>query len=71
MGAILMDDVFVGAGSVIAAGAVVTQGTLVEPYSVYAGVPARLIKKADQAKHLEMIERIAHNYVRYAGWYRK
>ena len=70
MGAVLMDDVFVGTGSVIAAGAVVIEGTIIEPYSVYAGVPARLIKKADQAKHLEMIERIARNYIRYAGWYR-
>ncbi len=71
MGAILMDNVFVGTGSVVAAGAVVTEGTRIEPYSVYAGVPARMIKKADREKHLEMIERIARNYIRYAGWYGK
>jgi carbonic anhydrase/acetyltransferase-like protein (isoleucine patch superfamily) len=70
MGAILMDNVVVGTGSVIAAGAVVTEGTVIEPYSVYAGVPAILIKKANREKHLEMIERIARNYIRYAGWYR-
>jgi carbonic anhydrase/acetyltransferase-like protein (isoleucine patch superfamily) len=71
MGAILMDNVVVGTGSVIAAGALVTEGTVVEPYSVYAGVPAKFMKKANREKHLEMIERIARNYIRYAGWYRK
>jgi carbonic anhydrase/acetyltransferase-like protein (isoleucine patch superfamily) len=30
---------------VIAAGAVVTKGTIVEPYSLMAGIPAKCIKK--------------------------
>ena len=34
-----------GTGSVIAAGAVVTKGTIVEPYSLMAGIPAKCIKK--------------------------
>jgi|YNPNPStandDraft_1061719.scaffolds.fasta_scaffold01944_6 acetyltransferase-like isoleucine patch superfamily enzyme len=41
-GVILLDGVTVGRGSVIAAGSVVTRD--VAPYSVMAGVPARLIR---------------------------
>lgn len=37
-----MDGVTIGDGAVIAAGAVVTKD--VEPYAIYGGVPARLIK---------------------------
>ena len=41
--AVIMRDVTIGDGAVIAAGAVVTKN--VEPYTVVAGVPAREIKK--------------------------
>lgn len=37
-----MDGVTIGDGAVIAAGAIVTKD--IEPYSVYGGVPAKLIK---------------------------
>jgi acetyltransferase-like isoleucine patch superfamily enzyme len=42
-GAIILDGVEIGEGSVVAAGAVITKS--VPPYSVVAGVPARIIKK--------------------------
>jgi acetyltransferase-like isoleucine patch superfamily enzyme len=38
-GAIILSGVTIGEGSIIAAGSLVTKD--VEPYSVYAGVPAR------------------------------
>jgi acetyltransferase-like isoleucine patch superfamily enzyme len=41
--AIILSGITVGKGSVVAAGAVVTKN--VEPFSVVAGVPARLISK--------------------------
>ncbi len=43
--AVVLEGVRIGEGSVVAAGAVVT--TDVEPYTVVAGTPARLIKKID------------------------
>ena len=42
-GAIVLDGVTIGKGSVIGAGAVVTKN--IPPYSVAVGVPARVIKK--------------------------
>lgn len=41
--AVILPNVTIGTGSVIAAGAVVTKD--IEEYSVYAGVPARMIRK--------------------------
>ena len=41
-GVIIMDGVNIGEGAVIAAGAVVTKS--VEPYTVYAGIPARKLR---------------------------
>lgn len=45
-GAIITDGVRIGHNSIVAAGAVVTK--TVDPYSIVAGVPARLIKKVGE-----------------------
>src|SRR5215467_10619978 len=44
MGAIIMDNAEVGKNSIIAAGAVVLEGTKVESGTIYGGCPARKIK---------------------------
>ena len=46
MGAIVMDDAEIGSNSIIAAGAVVLEGTKIESGVIYGGVPARKIKDA-------------------------
>lgn len=70
MGAIVMDHAVIGQNSIIAAGAVVLENTRVEPGSIYAGVPAKKIKDISQELISGEINRIANNYVRYAGWFR-
>ena len=70
MGAIIMDDCIVESNSIIiAAGAVLTKGTVVASGTIYAGVPAKEIKKISTELISGEIDRIANNYVKYSGWY--
>jgi carbonic anhydrase/acetyltransferase-like protein (isoleucine patch superfamily) len=50
---------------------VVLTGTVVEPGSLYAGTPARKVKDVSPEQTRDMIERIAGNYIMYAGWFRE
>ena len=69
MGAIVMDHALVQSGAMIAAGAVVLENTVVEANTIYAGVPARKVKTVDKDTRA-MMERIADNYTKYAGWFK-
>ena len=71
MGAIVLDHAVVGEGAIIAAGSVVLSGTHVEPGSIYAGVPAKFVKKVDLEQSKEMNQKIARNYLMYSGWYKE
>lgn len=70
MGAIVMDTAVVETGSMVAAGAVVLQGTRIASGMLYAGVPAKPVRKIDQ-ELLEMIDRTAKNYPVYASWFKE
>ena len=70
MGAIVMDNAEIGSNSIIAAGAVVLENTKVEPGSIYAGVPAVKVKNISPDLINGEINRIADNYLKYAGWFR-
>ncbi|MEO8412506.1 MAG: gamma carbonic anhydrase family protein [Ginsengibacter sp.] len=70
MGAIVMDNAKIGSNSIIAAGAVVLENTTVEPGSIYAGVPAKKVKDIPGELISGEINRIADNYVMYAGWFK-
>ncbi len=69
MGAIIMDDAVIGTESIIAAGAVVTKGKVVPPGSIYAGNPAKLLKRIDRKLLEGEVQRIAESYRKYASWY--
>ena len=71
MGSVVMDDAIVGEGAIVAAGSVVLAKTVIEPYSLYAGVPAKFIKKVSPEQSKELNERIANNYQMYASWFDK
>ena len=66
-----MDHAVIGENSIIAAGAIVLENTIVEPGSIYAGVPAKRVKEVDKVKFKDLIERISNNYVMYSGWFKK
>lgn len=70
MGAIVMDHAEVGSNTIIAAGAVVTEGMKCEANSIYAGVPAKKIKAISPELSKGEIERIANNYVMYSSWFK-
>lgn len=69
MGAIIMDGAIIESNSVIAAGALVSKDTVVTSGSVFAGVPAKEIKKVDTDLLEGEIQRISNNYNMYASWY--
>lgn len=70
MGAIVMDNARIGSRSIIAAGAVVLENTVVEPGSIYAGVPAKKVKSISPELIEGEINRIANNYLTYSGWFK-
>ena len=71
MGAIVMDRCVVHSNAIIAAGAVVLEGTVVEAGTIYAGVPAKKVKDVSTELIHGEIDRIAHNYVKYAEWFKE
>lgn len=70
MGAIVMDNAIVHSNTIIAAGAVVLENTICEAGSIYAGVPAKKVKDMSQEMIHGEIDRIANNYIKYAGWFK-
>ncbi|MDR3260255.1 MAG: gamma carbonic anhydrase family protein [Tannerella sp.] len=70
MGAVVLDHAVVGEGAIIAAGSVVLSRTQVEPGSIYAGVPAKFVKKVAPEQAKEINQKIARNYHMYASWYK-
>lgn len=69
MGSVVLDHAVIGEGAIIAAGSVVLSNTQVEPYSIYAGVPAKFVKMANPEQTRTINKRISDNYQMYASWY--
>lgn len=70
MGAIVMDNAYIGKNTIIAAGAVVLENMRCESGSIYAGVPAQKVKDISQELIHGEIDRIANNYVMYSSWFK-
>jgi carbonic anhydrase/acetyltransferase-like protein (isoleucine patch superfamily) len=71
MGSVVLDHAVIGEGAIIAAGSVVLSGAQVEPGSIYAGVPAKFVKKVDPEQAKEINQKIAKNYLMYSGWFKE
>jgi carbonic anhydrase/acetyltransferase-like protein (isoleucine patch superfamily) len=61
MGSILLNNVRIGTGSVVAAGAVIPEGMQVPPRSLVMGVPGRIVRSVDAA----LTERVAATWAHY------
>ena len=59
----------IGEGSIIAAGTVIPEDTIVEPYSLWMGVPGKFRKKIDDDAAQESILQYAKNYLDYKHQY--
>ena len=58
-------------GALIGMGSVVLSKTIVEPGSIYAGIPAKFVKKVDPEQAKEINQKIAKNYHMYSSWYKE
>lgn len=68
MGAIVMDHAVVKKGCIIAAGAVVLENTICEEGYLYAGIPAKKIKKVSE-EQIRNMQKTAENYILYSSWF--
>lgn len=68
MGSIIMDKSVVEPYCIIGAGSLVLEGTYCESGFIYAGSPAKKIKAITDEQR-ELLEKLPHNYVKYASWF--
>ncbi|MGB7549760.1 MAG: gamma carbonic anhydrase family protein [Terracidiphilus sp.] len=68
IGATVLNDCRIGSGSIIAAGAVVPEHTVVPPRTLWAGVPAKLRRELGD-KDRALILEYAQNYLDYVKIY--
>ena len=68
MGAIVLNNVHVGEGSIVAAGAVVPEKTQIPPRSLYMGVPARFVRQLTDSTRV-FIDLHATHYLQYKESY--
>jgi carbonic anhydrase/acetyltransferase-like protein (isoleucine patch superfamily) len=61
MGSVLLNEVRIGTGSVVAAGAVIPEGMQIPPGSLVMGVPGRIVRPVDEA----LTRRIASTWSHY------
>jgi carbonic anhydrase/acetyltransferase-like protein (isoleucine patch superfamily) len=71
MGAIVMDHAVIHSGSIVAAGAVILENTVVESGWIWAGVPAKPVKRVSEDLLKGQIDRIADNYLMYSSWFKE
>ena len=68
IGSILLDEVRIGALSLVAAGSLVSPGTIIPPRSLVMGMPAR-VKRPLTDEEVAGLARYWQNYVEYSAHY--
>lgn len=69
IGAIVLDGATVGEGALVAAGALVREGFEVPPYTLFAGLPGKVIRELTP-KEIERVKNTPTNYMKYVATYR-
>src|ERR1700745_1022074 len=69
IGSVILDDVRIGAFSIVAAGAVVSPGTLIPPRSLVMGLPAK-VKRQLSDEEVDQLNVFWRNYVEYTKEYK-
>lgn len=69
MGSVVLDNAVVESGAIVAAGAVVLENTIVKAGTIWAGMPAKEVKKLDPDQAREAMRKMAAGYVGYKAWY--
>lgn len=70
IGSVVLDDVRVGTYSIVAAGSVVSPGTIIPPHSLVMGVPAK-IRRTLSGDEVASLDVFWQNYVEYTKMYRE
>jgi carbonic anhydrase/acetyltransferase-like protein (isoleucine patch superfamily) len=70
MRACVMDGAEIGDECIIAAGALVTQGTKIPPRSMVMGSPAKVVRPLKE-EEIKFLYQSAENYKKYVKWYRE
>ncbi len=68
MGVTILNDCYIGEGSIIAAGAVLPEHTVVPPRTLWAGVPAKMRRELSDGDRALILE-YAQNYLDYTAIY--
>lgn len=68
MNAVVLDKSVIGPDVIVAAGAVVLEGAILEPGFLYGGIPAKKLKPLSPAQ-MEGLQKSADAYVKYSKWY--
>ncbi|BCS55845.1 gamma carbonic anhydrase family protein [Geobacter sp. SVR] len=68
MQAVVMDSAVVGKGALVGARSLVTEGTVIEPHTLWMGAPARYKRHLTREEMLRL-EVSAENYVKYSLQY--
>jgi carbonic anhydrase/acetyltransferase-like protein (isoleucine patch superfamily) len=68
IGAVILNNARIGEGSIVAAGAVIPEHTVVPPRSLVTGVPGKIRRELGDADR-ELILKYAHNYLDYTAIY--
>jgi carbonic anhydrase/acetyltransferase-like protein (isoleucine patch superfamily) len=68
IGAVVLNDAHIGAGSIIAAGALIPEHTIIPPRSMVTGVPGKIRREVTD-EDLALVRMYAKNYLDYTKIY--